>query len=176
MTVGRILGNDIDKGSGFALATPHSRTTRVVLTAKHVVGDQEPSSLQFLTQAGRRIPIERVERDEDLDVAVLHLGEDLAEGLAVGRATEEAAWQVETQPLGNDPKLTGTVTTTRRQFLKQDGGHEIYVLQLQVDQNLDEYKGYSGSPIALKSPTDAVIGVLIEQLRSRLSGPIGLSV
>src|SRR6266702_2225698 len=106
MTVGRILATDIDKGSGFALATPHSRTTRVVLTAQHVVGDQEPSSLQFLTEDKRRIPVERVEGDDDLDIAVLHLGEDVAEGLAVSRAVEGAAWQVETQPLGNDPKLT----------------------------------------------------------------------
>ena len=48
MTVGRILVNDKDKGSGFALATPHSRTTRVVLTAKHVVGNQEPRPFSLL--------------------------------------------------------------------------------------------------------------------------------
>src|SRR5947208_855856 len=101
MTVGRILGNDKDMGSGFALATSHSRTTRVVLTARHVIGDQEPSSFQFLTEDKRMIPVERVERDDDLDIAVLHLSEDVAEGLAVGRAVEEGSWQVETQPRGN---------------------------------------------------------------------------
>src|SRR6266496_5368100 len=101
MTVGRILVNDIDKGSGFALASPNSGFTRVALTANHVVRNQEASSLQFITQAGRRIPVERVEKDDDLDVAVLHLSEDVPEGLAVGRAIEGAAWQVETQPLGN---------------------------------------------------------------------------
>ena len=171
MTVGRILENDIDKGSGFALATSPSRTTRVVLTAKHVVGNQEPSSLQFFTEDKRRIPVERVEWDNDLDVAILHLSEDVAKGLVVGRAVEGGSWQVETQPRPNDPKLYGTITDTHRRFIKRDGGHEIYVLQLYEKQNLGDYKGYSGSPVVLKSPTDVVIGVLIEQLRSRLSVP-----
>src|SRR2546425_2857242 len=116
MTVGRIWVNGKDKGSGFALATPHSRTTRVVLTANHVVCNQGAPSFQFVTQAGRRLPVERVERDEDLDVAVLHLSEDVAEGLAVGRAVDGATWQVETQPRGNDPKLTGTISAMRRRF------------------------------------------------------------
>src|ERR1700692_1851795 len=110
MTIGRILANNIDQGSGFALATPHSSTTRVALTAKHVVGDQKPSSLQFVTQDGRKIPIERVEQDKDLDVAVMHLGEDVAEGLTVGCGVDGAIWQVEAQPYPNDPKLDGTIT------------------------------------------------------------------
>ena len=172
MTVGRILGNDKDMGSAFALATPNSGSTRVVLTANHVVGKHEAASLQFVTQAGRRIPVERVERDDDLDVAVLHLSEDVVEGLAVGRAVEGGSWQVESQPRDNDPKLTGTISATRRRLVTQSG-HEIYVLQFQVDQILNDYKGYSGSPVVLKLPTEAVIGVLIEQLRSRLSVPTG---
>ncbi len=136
-------------------------------------GNQEASSLQFVTQVGRKISVEHVEWDGDLDIAVLHLGEDVPEGLVVGRAIEGAVWQVETQPLGNDPKLTGTVTATQRQFVKGKGRPAIYVVQLQVDQNLGEYKGYSGSPVALQSASGAVIGVLVEQLLSRLSGPIG---
>ncbi len=173
MTVGRILVNDKYKGSGFALATPHSEYTRVVLTANHVVGNQEASSLQFVTQIGRKISVERVERDDDLDIAVLHLGEDVTEGLVVGQAIEGAAWQVETQPLSKDPKLTGTVTSTHRQFVKSQGRPVIYVVQLQVDQSLGEYKGYSGSPVALQSASGAVIGVLVEQLPSRFPGPSG---
>jgi len=113
-----------------------------------------------------------VERYNDLDVAVLHLSEDMAGGFAVGRAVEEESWQVEAQPRGNDPKLTGTINATQWSLVTQSG-YEISVLQLQVDQILDDYKGYSGSPVTLKSPTSAVIGILIEQLRSRLSLPTG---
>ena len=93
----------------------------------------------------------------------------MCRGASSGPSCRGGSWQVETQPRGNDPKLTGTINATHGQFVNSQG-HEIYVLQLQVDQNLDDYKGYSGSPVALKLPTGAVIGVLIEQLRSRLSG------
>ena len=161
MTVGRILANDKDKGSGFALATPHSGSTRVVLTANHVVGNQEASSLQFVTQDGQRIPVERVERDDDLDIAVLHLGEDVPEGLAVGRAIEgdslaggDAAARQRSDANGHYNRHAPPIRKAGR------GRHEIYVLQLQVDQNLDDYKGYSGSPVVLKSPSGAVIGVM----------------
>jgi hypothetical protein len=88
MTIGRILGNNQDRGSGFALATSHSGSTCVVLTASHVVDSQEASSIQFATQSGPRIPVERVERADDLDIAVLYLGEDVAGGLAKGQAEE----------------------------------------------------------------------------------------
>jgi len=172
MTVGRILANGEDKGSGFVLATPHSTTTRVVLTARHVVSDQEPSSLHFLTEDKRRIPVERMEQDDDLDIAVLHLCEDVAEGLAVGHAVEKGSWQVRAQPRGNDPKLTGTINAIRRHHVTPSR-HEIDVLQLQVNQTLGDYKGYSGSAVMLDSPSGGVIGILTEQLLLRLPTPTG---
>ena len=172
MTIGRIIGNNKDMGSGFALATSHSGSTRVVLTANHVVDKREASSIQFTTMSGVRNPVERIVRDEELDVAVLYLGQDVPEGLAAGRATERATWQVETQPRSNDPKLTGTINAIRWRLGTQSG-HEIYVLQLQVDQILDDYKGYSGSAVMLNSPSGGVIGILIEQLLSRFSRAIG---
>src|SRR5215469_15084627 len=174
MTTGRILGNNQDRGSGFALATSHSRSTRVVLTASHVVDIQEASSIQFATRSGRRIPVEHVIRADDLDIAVLYLGEDVAGGLAKGQAVEGAGWKVETQPLGNDPMLKGVIDATRWRVVKKSG-NEMYVLQLRVNEHLGDYKGYSGSPVMLDSPSGGVIGVLIEQLLSRLSGTIGQS-
>jgi FHA domain-containing protein len=180
MTVGRsrplsILVNNEDKGSGFALATSPSGSTRVALTANHVVGKQKASSFQFVTQASVKVPVDRVEGNEDLDIAVLYLGEDVAEGLAVGKAVKGAAWQVETQPLGNDPKLTGTVTDTHWRFEKRVGGPDIYVLQLEVNEQLGNYKGYSGSAVMLDTPSGGVIGILFEQQLSRLPGTIGQS-
>jgi Trypsin-like peptidase domain len=174
MTVGRILGNNKDMGSGFALAVSHSGFTRVVLTANHVVDKQEISSIQFATQSGRRIPVERVLPAGDLDIAVLYLGEDLPGGLAKGNAVEEAGWKVETQPRGNDPMLKGTIDATHWR-VETKSGHEMYVLQLKVNYDLGDYKGYSGSAVMLDSPSGGVIGILIEQLLSRLSGTIGQS-
>ncbi len=171
MAGGRILVQGKDEGSGFAL------TPRVVLTANHVVRNREAPSLQFATEAGRRVPVERVERDDDRDIAVLHLSEDVPDVLRVGHAVERAAWQVETRPRGNDPQLTGTVSAARRPF-KNAQGHETDVMQLLVEQELGDYRGYSGSPVVLQSPPGpgAVIGVLVEQLRWRIPAQNGLPI
>jgi hypothetical protein len=171
MTIGRILGNKKDMGSGFALATSHSGFTRVVLTANHVVDNQEASALQFATLSGARMPVECVVRDEELDIAVLYLGEDVPGGLAKSQAVEEAGWKVLNQPRGNDPMLKGTIDATRWQVVSRSG-NRIYVLQLKVYDQLGDYKGYSGSAVMLDSPAGGVIGILIGQLLSRLSGAI----
>lgn len=171
MTIGRILGNKKDLGSGFVLATSHAESSRVVLTATHVVNNQGNSSLQFVTRSGSRIPIERVARNEELDIAVLYLSEDVPGGLAKSQAVEEAGWRVLTQPRGNDPILKGTIDATHWRITTRSG-NEIYVLQLKVHEQLGDYKGYSGSPVMLASPPGGVIGVLIEQLLSRFTGTI----
>jgi tetratricopeptide (TPR) repeat protein len=104
----------------------------------------------------------------------LYLGEDVLGGLAMGHAVEGAGWKVETQPRGNDPMLKGTIDATRWRVVKKSG-KEIYVLQLRVYEHLGDYKGYSGSAVILDSPSGGVIGILIEQLLSRLSVTIGQS-
>ena len=171
MTIGRILGNNKDMGSGFALATSHSGFTRLVLTANHVVGKQEALSIQFATSSGATIPVERVVRDEELDIAVLYLSEDVSGGLAKSQAVEDARWKVLNQPRGNDPMLKGTIDAIDWQVVTRSG-NKISVLQLKVHDELGDYKGYSGSAVMLDSPSGGVIGILIEQLLSRLSGAI----
>lgn len=151
------------------LATPCAETSRLALTAKHVVGNHEAASLQFVTRSDQRIPVASVQWDDDLDVAVLHLGEDVPGGLTVGHAAVDAAWRVQTQPLSNDPELTGIVQVTHRPFRKSQGQHDIAVLQLLVTQELDQYRGYSGSPVVLASSPGQAIGILVEQVLSRLS-------
>jgi hypothetical protein len=166
MVVGRILADAKDRGSGFALAP------RVAVTANHVVRGRAAGSLHLALGDGRSVPVDRVEGDETLDVAVLHLGEEVPEVLAVGRAVAGADWRVEAQPRGNDPLLTGTIDTLRRRFINAEG-HETEVMQLRVDQQVGDYEGYSGGAVMLQSPRGAVIGVLVEQLRWRLATPIG---
>jgi hypothetical protein len=161
MVTGRICAKEKDRGSGFALAA------RIVVTANHVVRGQEASSLLFVLDDGRRYQVERVEPDEILDVAVLHMAEDVPEVLLVGPAVEGLNWQVESQPLGNDPLLTGTIDATDRRLVNEKG-HEIRAVQLWVKQELGDYRGYSGSAVALKSPHDMVFGVLVEQVYLRL--------
>src|SRR5215217_6191907 len=162
MAIGRICAKEEDKGSGFALAP------RIVVTADHVVCDEEASSLQFVIDDGRRFQVYRVERDEPLDVAVLHMAEDVPEVLSVGPAVEGLYWRVESQPLGSDPLLTGTIDAVDRRLVNKNG-HEIRAVQLRVDQEVGDYGGYSGSAAALRSPYDDVVfGVLVEQMPLRV--------
>lgn len=169
MATGRILINGRMGGCGFVLATPRAETSRIALTAKHVIGNHEAASLQFVTGIEQKISVASVQGDDDLDVAVLHLEAGVPGGLAVARAVEDAAWRVETQPLNNDPELTGTVQVVDHPFRKSQGQHDITVLQLLVTQELDQYRGYSGSPVVLKAPPGQVIGMLLEQVLSRLA-------
>src|SRR5215213_4631192 len=136
MATGRICAKEKDRGSGFALAP------RVVVTANHVVRDEEASSLQFVLDDGRKFQVERVDPAEKLDVAVLHIAEDVPEVLSVGPAVEDWKWQVESQPLGNDPRLTGTIDATHRRLVNEKG-QKIQAVQLRVEQGSGDYQGYS---------------------------------
>ena len=169
MTVGRIFAGGKDRGSGFALATSADGPSRVVLTANHVVRDHDVASLEFRCSAGPPVPVERVEADEGLDVAVLHLADDVTEALAAACAWEDLAWQVPARPRGNDPKLTGTVTDADHPF-ENAKGREGRALQLRVNETLGDYGGYSGSPVLFET---AVVGVLVEQLRWRVAATAG---
>jgi hypothetical protein len=170
MTIGRVLAHGRDRGSGFVIATGPGRSSRVVLTAAHVVGGSGAASLEFRI-GDRTVAVERAESDEDLDVAVLHLVEEV-DGFVAARARERLAWQVDARPRANDARLTGIVSDTERPFSKERGP-DIHVLQLLVDQVLGDYEGYSGSPVVLgASDSRPVLGVLIEQLRWRTrNGP-----
>ncbi|MDD7942873.1 HEAT repeat domain-containing protein [Actinomycetospora lutea] len=173
VTVGRVLVGGKDEGAGFVLAAPTGGRGRVALTAAHVVGSSNKSSTRFVTADGRTVPIEHVEAVKELDVAALHLGDDV-EGFSVARAQDRLAWRVEARPGPNDPRLTGTVTDPRRPFSKPDAPN-VSVVQLEVDQVVHNYKGYSGSPVELvpsdlttvESTTPPVIGVLIEHFPVR---------
>jgi hypothetical protein len=92
--------------------------------------------------------IERVEYDEDIEVAVLHLRENV-DGLVAAHVIDRLAWQVESRPRANDPRLTGVVSDTGRRFSKARGP-DINVIQLLVDQTVREFEGHSGSPVVLR--------------------------
>lgn len=166
MAVGRVLVDSRDGGSGFALAP------QVVVTANHVVRGHKAQSLTFSLPGGLRVGVEQMDGDPTLDVAVLRLVGAVPEVLAVGQPAEGARWRVETQPRGSDPVLTGTIDATRRRLVNAQG-YEVEVLQLRVDQQLGDYRGYSGGAVTALRPRGAVVGVLVEQLNWRLRGPPG---
>ena len=155
--VGRVWVGEIPRGCGFALGR------RLAVTANHVASADD--ELSFAVD-GRRIAVERVERDLILDVAILHLAEDAPAGLAVARAEPEARWRVEASPRDDDPMLSGSITATRWR-ITNEAGHELQAMQLSVDQRLDWHDGYSGGPVSSPPGADSVVGVLVEQVLSR---------
>jgi tetratricopeptide (TPR) repeat protein len=166
---GRILAQGKDKGAGFAVAP------RLVLTANHVVRGQEESSLQFVGETAIPINIMRVRRAEELDIALLYLTNDASDVLSVCDGADELEWRVEMEPRGNDPWLTGVITASRRRFTNQQK-HQTEAMQLRVNELLQEYAGYSGSPVILKASPRMVVGVLVEELRMRIAALLGQSV
>lgn len=158
-TAGRLRVSDHDRGSAFPIAP------RLVITANHCVRGCVAASLLFAFD-GREIPVEDVEFDECLDVALLSLAEDAPSTLAAGEVTVGEGWRVESQPRENDPLLTGTITAARWRITNR-GGQEVQAIQMLVDQGLDWHDGYSGSPVTSPPGTSCVVGVLVEQLLSR---------
>ncbi len=165
---GAVWVNDVNRGCGFLVAP------QLAVTANHVVrrkdGSTESPSETRLEIAGRRFGVARIDGDLKLDVATLHLVEEATDWLRTGRGEAGQHWTVRTQPAANDPVLDGTITAIHRGYENRRGegavGH-----QLQVAQDLDDYGGYSGSPV--EGPPGVVIGVLVEQVRSRLAHALG---
>jgi hypothetical protein len=164
VTDGRLVEGKRDLGSAFVLA-PHT-----VVTANHVVRRSEPAGLVFRAANGHETQITEIIRDTDLDIAVLSTTEPLASTFPVAQARTGGAWRITAQPLGNDPRLTGTVTDAARSVVL-DRGARANLLQLQVAQELANYEGYSGSALL---GAGGVIGVLVEQVRQR-NVPRGLA-
>jgi WD40 repeat protein len=181
MPLGRILVKGTPKGTGFALAMRSGEPSQVVLTARHVVkvvGVKPPtlhasSDIVFATEAGQEIQVESVEGNEILDVAILRLKEAVSEGLRVHYgARQETKWQTEARPHASLPILTGTVTKPRLRVENADK-YDTVAMQLRVEEALEDFAGYSGSPVTLLSQADAVIGLVVEQVPSQLEGQLG---
>jgi hypothetical protein len=101
----------------------------------------------------------------------MHLAEEVGAWLPVGTAVEGATWNVDSPPPGNDPSLNGRITNVGLRIAGVTGA-ALNVLQLDVDQLLGDYRGYSGSGV-LDSTTGAVVGMLVEQKHLRVPAVAG---
>lgn len=142
---GQVLVGERFNGGGCAVSP------RAVLTARHVIRDRKDARLGFRLPTGRTVEVIRTEDDEQLDIAVLHLAEDV-DATYVTTAVAGDEWRVlRPPPAGNDPELSGTVTSAARR-IKNAQGHEVEIVQLLVDEDMREFSGYSGSAVVLPPP------------------------
>jgi hypothetical protein len=136
----------------------------VVITANHVLKGKPADRVQV--QVGDDVrAVTAVESDPSLDVAVLAASGAVPPLLSAAAAVDDR-WVVTSRPASNDPQLDGRVTATGR-IIVNDGGAEMAMLQLDVEQPLGDYGGYSGSAVRAHARARTVLGVLCEQVHQR---------
>jgi hypothetical protein len=164
--LGRVLAGGRDRGGGFALGP------RLVVTAYHVVRNFGTKPVVYVPAGGEPVEVERVQPDAGRDAAILWLVSDVGEFLPTSAAVREAEWRVVSPPPGsNDPELHGTVTAARKP-IQNASGEPVEVVQLEVDQQLGDFEGYSGSAV-LDSLGRAVFALLVEQKPLRTPVALG---
>ncbi|MGN9777070.1 trypsin-like peptidase domain-containing protein [Micromonospora sp. H33] len=161
MSDGCVLAGAKVRGCGFLL------TERTVLTAAHVVRDRRVDELAFVTETGRRVDVAAVRAVPEIDAATLTLAEPAPDPpmRVGGPAAPGAPWRVTARPEPASVQLTGTVSAVDHRVVNAQR-HEMVVLQLAVAEELGEYQGYSGAAVTVDG---AVVGVLVEQVRERIT-------
>lgn len=108
-------------------------------------------------------------RSENSDLALIRVPEP-RHGERIpppSQAIDNAFWRGPCRPTKSDPLLTGTITAAGTEFVCV-GGEQIAAVQLLSHQQLDDYTGYSGSPIQQEESdhTITLVGLLIQQYLS----------
>ena len=164
--LGRILVGGRDRGAGFALGP------RLVVTAHHVVRDRDDQPVVYVPAGGEAVGVGRVEPDVGHDAAILWLVSDVGEFFPTSAAVRGAKWQVESPPAGgNDPRLHGTIATARM-TIQNANRQPVDVVQLEVDEQLGDFGGYSGGAV-LDALGRAVLALLVEQKPLRTPVALG---
>jgi hypothetical protein len=157
---GRVLVGSVDKGAGVAVGPQR------VLTARHVVGGRQPGTpVSFQPLAGDAVSVcLPIRFAEGLDAAALDLA-DAVVWSPVANAKAGERWFANATGASNDPVLTGAVSAIGVP-ITDARGNRVKVIQLQVEQDLGGFKGYSGG--AVLNEQGQVTGLLIEQKPQRI--------
>lgn len=133
---------------------------RILVTAAHVVANANQEDLKVRLDDGTLAGVIFTRQDSALDVAVLHIDVD-APVSPVRRARSGERWRAQAPDDGASADLSGVVTALRPLW-RNALGHRVSSLQLEVEQLLTDFAGYSGGAI-VGQDDGAVIAMLLEQ-------------
>ncbi|MGF0174556.1 S1 family peptidase [Streptomyces sp. Marseille-Q5077] len=175
----RIREGGTPLGAGFLV-------TRVyVLTAMHCLRSMssEDASLELELPDGRILKGRLCDSVQEVDLALISVEGARVHQLPPAPPTDwprpQVRWRGSYCPPGEHMQLSGIVTHAPITYRSAEQG-EFMGLQLTAEQNVDDFSGYSGSPVDT-DPRKAngqrpVVGILMEQLTSRENPAQGSNV
>ncbi|PVC92788.1 trypsin-like peptidase domain-containing protein [Streptomyces sp. CS014] len=122
------------QGSGVVIAQ------RRAVTAAHVVKHYAPEDIVLRLEGGAGdIGVVRVESDQELDIAILHLAADTPAVSPVTTLADGERWRVSLPVTTTDPQLTGRVSSAGRPYRTRSGDGNIFAMQLHVNETIKDY-------------------------------------
>ncbi|WP_326806902.1 serine protease [Streptomyces sp. NBC_01775] len=161
--------SDTYLGAGFLI------TPGFVLTALHCLRglSSEEAALTLELPDGRRLPGRKCDAVKERDLALVTVegahGHRLAAAPRTDTPRPKVAWNCRYRPPQETAHLSGRVTHAPIAHRCVEGG-ELEVMQLQVDQLLGSFAGYSGGPVEAGEQERGerpVVGILLEQQLNR---------
>jgi Trypsin-like peptidase domain len=148
-------------------------TRHYALTALHCLrGSDADAELDLSFATGDKVHGKVYELCPEADLALIDILEPSEYTVILppnaDRAERGDAWYSPYRPSGSDPYLTGVVSSGSMRYACESG-HEIEALQLDVNQPIGGYSGYSGSPVERDagSGEPALLGMLVEEFPDR---------
>lgn len=161
-------------GAGFFL------TRCYALTALHclrgIAADDE--TLDIWLPDGEKMKGRVHRRSTEADLALIDVpkvGDSANVTPNLGRAGNGAKWKDPYRPSNSHIYLSGKISESAMIY-RCVGGADIEAIQLECDQPVGDYTGYSGSPVELHNSGNdqVVVGILFEQYPEQFQGAEGL--
>lgn len=158
-----IMQGDRLLGAGFML------TSCYALTALHCLGDLDPGNdtIDILIGGKEKVSGRLHRRSQEADLALIDIPESGAIQLVIpdpDRAVQGEKWRNPYRPDTSYAEMSGNIDAFPIKY-RCEGGDEIEAIQLNCEQSVGDYSGYSGSPVERKDSdkNQFLLGLLIEQ-------------
>jgi hypothetical protein len=150
-------------GAGFML------TTCYAVTALHCLNDLDPGNdtIDILIAGTEKVSGRLHRRSPEADLALIDIPESGAIQLVIpdpDRAAQGEKWRNPYRPDTSYAEMSGNIDAFPIRY-RCEGGDEIEAIQLNCEQSVGDYSGYSGSPVERRDSdkNQFVLGLLIEQ-------------